>query len=174
MTAVAVSGTLGPYRQLVDGTLSVVVLIDPRFRADFHALFDIDQGVALVPLAMGAAIEPAVAEASTKTAGEEIADAAAVRAARAVKSRFPGGLCGLAVRWCADEHFQEWLTENFENAVGVFGELPPEDMAKELICAECGVDSRKELDMNSSAGSLFKKLILEPYALQRKKDGLDE
>ena len=47
----AISGTRRQARELVDGTIEVKIHIDPRFKAQFHALFpEIDMPVALAPL----------------------------------------------------------------------------------------------------------------------------
>lgn len=38
-------------KEMADGTLRVIIDIDPRFKADFHRLFpDVDLPVALAPL----------------------------------------------------------------------------------------------------------------------------
>ena len=54
---VAVSGTRRAIKELVDGTIRVMVDIDPRFRKQFFELFpEIDAAVALAPLSPKAAI----------------------------------------------------------------------------------------------------------------------
>jgi hypothetical protein len=47
----AISGTRRQARELVDGTIEVKIHIDPRFKAEFHAMFpEIDMPVAIAPL----------------------------------------------------------------------------------------------------------------------------
>jgi hypothetical protein len=88
-------------------------------------------------------------------------------------SKFPIGLTGLAVRWCTDPHFQGWLEDMFSDRWNANPSAPDEERAKGVICQLCGIDSRKELDENGAAGSVFKDLILGPYADARLADGMD-
>lgn len=47
----AISGTRRQYKEMADGTLSVVIHIEPNLKAEFHRLFpDVDMPVALAPL----------------------------------------------------------------------------------------------------------------------------
>ena len=90
------------------------------------------------------------------------------------KPRFPGGLCGLAVRWCADEHFQNWIADTFGESWDTYSDMTdPEERAKSVVCDLCEVISRKALDENQVAGTTFTEMILEPYAAQRKADQND-
>lgn len=88
-------------------------------------------------------------------------------------SHFPGGLTGLAVRWCADPHFQAWIEAEIGEAVPR-GQESPEDRAKLLLCRLCEVTSRKRLDELPEAADMFENLIRIPYAAQRKRDGIDD
>lgn len=92
------------------------------------------------------------------------------------KSHFPGGLCGLAARWCQDSHFQEWIYTKFPglttSAPAAIGE--GSDMAKYVVCAMCKIDSRKQLDTAPGADILFRSNFLEPYAAARRADGIDD
>jgi hypothetical protein len=66
----AISGTRRQVRELVDGTLEVKIHVEPRHKADFHALFpEIDSPVALAPL------NTATAQASLKSETEDSAGA---------------------------------------------------------------------------------------------------
>jgi hypothetical protein len=87
---------------------------------------------------------------------------------------FPGGLCGLAIRWCDDKHFQNWLAENHRELPPVDKDRTPEEFAKDGVLFLCGIASRKELDAIKEAGQLFRSLILKPYTKKRKEDGVDQ
>ena len=158
--AVAVKGTRRTYKELVDGTLRVTVDIDPPFRRDFLRLFpDIDTAVALAPVAD----RPDVY-------AEPIALAVPVTPEPKPKSKakFPGGLTGLAVRWCIDEAFQAWLMGAFGNEWDLVvqshkEDVDPAEVAKEVICNVCGIGSRKELDANHAAGAIFDRKFRLPY-----------
>ena len=183
MNAVAVSGTRRALRELADGTIRVQIDIDPRFRSDFFELFsEIDCGVALVPLAPGAGVEP-VTEPATEPATQKttvladgpgtVSEEAANQPAKST-SKFPDGLCGLAVRWCNDPHFQGWCEEAFPDSYRGAGEqASDEERAAFVVKGACGVSSRKELDTYKRGTDKFKKLFLTPYTEARKSDGLD-
>ena len=71
-------------------------------------------------------------------------------------------------------HFCTWLSDNFPDEwLSTDDSKRPADRSKQVICSLCGIDSRKELDTDSSAGFLFKNLILDPYAEARLADGMD-
>lgn len=91
-----------------------------------------------------------------------------------LKPRFPDGLCGLAVRWCDDAHFQEWLQVFHAEEWEIHVNLPPSDRAKAVVCATCRIDSRKQLDTAIGADRIFRTEFLEPYAAAREADGIDE
>jgi len=172
MTAViAISGTRRAIRELADGTIRVQIDVDPLYRKDFHRLFgEIDMAVALTPLIEGRTEEePAV----SATPGKADAVAAASKPAGG-KGHFPDGLCGLAVRWCADPHFQDWLLVNFpdETARARRQTIGDEAVAKLMVCMLCMVNSRKEIDTDDTARETFNSVIRLPYAAHRKESGL--
>jgi hypothetical protein len=105
-----------------------------------------------------------------------IVDAGNAAVDRTSKSHFPGGLCGLAVRWCDDAHFQEWIYTKFPGLTTAAPVSVAEgsSMAKYVICAMCKIESRKQLDTAIGADRIFRANFLEPYAAQRKADGIDE
>ncbi len=82
----AISGTRRKAQELSDGTLRVMIDIDPRFKATFHELFpNIDMPCALAPLASNF---------------EQI---------EKQEKQKGGPLCALAARWCKDPIFREWV-----------------------------------------------------------------
>ena len=93
----AISATLRTYSVLRDGTLRVVVDVDPRFKAEFHQLFvDIDLPVAIAPLVP----KLEQVEQTEKQKG--------------------GPLCTLAAIWCKDEDFRDWLGVDSEEEAAKF------------------------------------------------------
>jgi hypothetical protein len=89
--------------------------------------------------------------------------------------KFPSGLCGLAVKWCQDPHFHQWLKRDrpveWDDARDESD--IDESTAKNFICGCCGIESRKELDTNDAAAATFRTDFMGPYAAQRLKDGID-
>lgn len=163
--AVAISGTRRTMKELVDGTIRVQIDIDPRFRADFYRLLpDVDMGVALVPLALGAALDSVPEQ------------AAPVAEKRASNSKFPTGYTGLAVAWCSIADFHDWLCATFpqqwHSASSELAKTPQERCAVVLKMV-CGVASRKEFDTNSMARARFGDFIKVPYMAHRKEIGLE-
>lgn len=75
-----------------------------------------------------------------------------------------GPLARLAVLWCGDAKFQNWLADNQpeEWAMNmVQGHM--DKTAKAVICSICMVESRKQLDEDESAAAEFHKHIRLPY-----------
>jgi hypothetical protein len=85
---------------------------------------------------------------------------------------FPLGLCGLAVKWCDDEHFQEWCAFTFTDQWAECADSPAKAAAY-VVKRVCEVSSRKELDTDPTAGGNFRSRIVVPYVACRKADGLD-
>ena len=83
---------------------------------------------------------------------DPIAQAEAIQKAPALT-----GLALLAVQWCKEPKFWEWLYERYQQVI--LGE----NEAKELVCFECGIQSRKQLNTNKSAADYFNRLFREPY-----------
>lgn len=90
---------------------------------------------------------------------------------KASTSRFPPGRTGLAVRWCLDTHFQDWIACNFPKEF--VGGNVCEQATRDAVCRICGVMSRKELDVAVEAAENFDQRIRVPYSAQRKADNLD-
>ena len=92
---------------------------------------------------------------------------------QAPKTKEPGTPLGALSKWvvmrCQDAHFQGWLRDHWaaewDSAGARLGFSDrPEDIAKELICTECGIASRKELDTNETARAIFDEAFRHPYA----------
>lgn len=73
----------------------------------------------------------------------------------------PGMLCIMACNFSADVKFQEWANSLSGTRV------EDEEDAKCFILNECGIESRKELDIDQAAAKRFHKLIREPYMASR-------
>ena len=69
-----------------------------------------------------------------------------------------GPLAMWAVMRCKEGLFQTWLAKRFKTLVLT------EDAARELILHQVGIDSRRKLDTDPSAGRWFKQQLMEPYA----------
>ena len=69
-----------------------------------------------------------------------------------------GDLCWRAVQWCADPEFQKWIVERADLV-----NKPSEEVAKNVVCSWCLVESRKDLDTNRDAADRFNRLIRAPY-----------
>jgi hypothetical protein len=143
----AVRGTRRTFRELVDGTLRVIIDIDPPHRADFLALFpSVDMPCALASL---------LPEHQQRKEPE--------RTERAI-----GPLCVLAVQWCKDPMFCDFLREHEPenwtlNGGGHQPDKHDEDVAKGVMLDVCDIESRKDLDHNELAAALFNDHFRNPY-----------
>lgn len=97
------------------------------------------------------------------------------------RNKFPAGYCGLAVRWCDDVHFRDWLAVTFPEVwkwtalqVNILHKTAGSERAAALIKRVCHVQSRTELDTIPDAHALFRDRIFTPYKKQRDEDGVDE
>jgi hypothetical protein len=93
-----------------------------------------------------------------------------------------GALGMLAVRWCRDPVFHEWVS-NVANDQWMLDmvatELDPADIAKAFILSECGIAqkygqaaSRKYLDTDEQAAAAFQQKIRQPYMQYLNEQGL--
>ena len=111
-----------------------------------------------------------VAELAGQAKAHELAEAAAEGAKVAHKPHFPGGFCGLAVQWCDDVRFRDWLTQEFESLwldsasmVKLTNKTADIDRASIVVKRICGVDSRSKLDTDDRAHLAFANMIRQPY-----------
>lgn len=129
-------------KTMADGTLRVTVDFLPKDAKQAFALFGSPgTDVALALLTKSAAV--------------------AATAPQAVESKAPiGPLCKLAVQFCSDIAFQQWFdTSGYP--------CDSEDDAKAHMLSICGITSRRELDTNSYAASIFHDLIRKPFMTWR-------
>lgn len=87
------------------------------------------------------------------------------------------GLCGLARKWCEDDHFQEWIAFTYPEDWGSVPkykerEPTPLDCAAAVVKTLCKIESRILLNSDNAAILRFNALIREPYIKVRTKDGL--
>jgi hypothetical protein len=126
-------------KTMADGTLRLTVDISPVHAKDAFSMF----GMPDVPLALARLN----IQASQERAQEETI----------AKERLTG-LALLAVEWCKEPIFRDWMAESFRMTGSV-----DERVAKSLICSTCGISSRKELNTNPTAQYLFQNEIRGPY-----------
>lgn len=81
-----------------------------------------------------------------------------------------GALSKWAVMRCQDLDFQSWVKSNFQSQWDYVKEhhdpdlKTDEERTKAVICLECGIDSRKELDTNDRARAFFDGQFRLPYS----------
>ena len=134
----AITGVRRQMKELADGTVRVTVDIDMQFKDAFLANFPIDTPIAIIRMTQ---------EASARQ----------LRANIVSQENRMNGLGLLAVRWCKETMFWEWLEDNFGN------EIDSEDDAADAVKAICNIESRKELNTNAPAADFFNKHVRIPY-----------
>jgi hypothetical protein len=77
-----------------------------------------------------------------------------------------GPLAMWAVQRCRDGLFRTWLAKRFQTL------CMTEGAARELILHQVGIDSRRKLDTDVSAGRWFKQQFMEPYSAWLKAQGV--
>ena len=90
-----------------------------------------------------------------------------------VSHKFPDGLCGLAVMWCGDEGFHDWLGGTYPEEWAKNPDAPADERAKGVICRMCGVTTRKDLDTFKEAEVLFHQQFRVPYRAHLENIGVD-
>jgi len=133
-----------------------------RLMAGFAEIGDDEKPVKHEPTERNLAIEAETREISALAGNVKM---------RSSTSRFPDGLCGLAVKWLADEHFLRWIETCYPSVWDAL-QGDSEARAKYIICTTCGIESRSELNTNGVAAETFRSEFLLPYSEQRRKDGI--
>lgn len=116
-----------------DGTLRISFDIEPMHAQDAFKLF----------AAPGTPAAIAALQTGYATAGGELQTKP--------KAEKTGALCLLAAQWCKNPHFQIWA------------DVQDEESAKEFVLATCLIVSRKALDTDAIAASIFDFQIRKPY-----------
>ncbi len=75
----------------------------------------------------------------------------------------PGPLCMLAVQWCKDRKFQDWLYQKLSISGWQVSPVTSEETTKNNLCLLLGIQSRREIDTNPEAAMRFQTLIRLPY-----------
>ena len=139
----AVAGIRRTMRELVDGTIRVVVDIEPPQRADFLRLLpEVDMPVALAPLNLNT---PPARTASEEPDSEE--EGHPEPPARNPAPAKGGPLSRDAAIICSTEEFKRFLGVRTEDAAAVH------------VRDYCAIKSRAELDHNPNAASRFSLLM---------------
>ena len=134
----AITGTRRQMKEMADGTIRVTVDIDMQFKDVFLTNFPIDTAIAIVRMTQ---------EASARQMRTNIVS----------QENRMNGLGLLAVRWCKETMFWEWLEDNFGE------DIDSEEAASDAIKAICNIETRKELNTNVPAAEFFNKHIRIPY-----------
>lgn len=156
MMTEAISGTRRQMRELADGTIRVMIDIDPRFKGDFNRLFPtIDAPVALAPLVKDFERRDVSSE-STRSPDmskkEEKIDI----------SRTGGPIAKWLGARCKDRAFWEWLSVIYRLPVD-----SAEDAAR-IVRNICNVQSRADIDGDPNAAALFERHIRGPWNVSQK------
>lgn len=79
-----------------------------------------------------------------------------------------GPLCKWAVMRCDEQEFQLWLAKTYPGTWKDMSTLHRDRgaavWAREVICHQCSIKSRRELDSNTQAQVLFHNNVRRPYA----------
>lgn len=143
----AIQATSAGVKDMADGSLRITFEFAPRYAKEAYSLF-------------GARGTSCAVAALTQAASIQAAQQEAIEAAPEPKTR-AGQLCVMACTFCADLKFQEWADSLSDTRI------EDEKDAKSLICAVCGIKSRKELDADKYAATRFHTLIREPFLAWR-------
>jgi len=150
----AISHTIRTLRE--DGTLRLTVDISPIHAQAAFSMF----GMPGMPMAL---VRLTTQAATHSAQTETIAHSDRVT-----------GLALLAVQWCKDPDFWEWMNEATEfmafHAPYDY-EVESEQNASSAIKRWCGISSRKELNTNPEAAEIFNQQIRAPFMVWREKRG---
>jgi hypothetical protein len=135
-------------KTMADGTLRLTVDISPVHAQDAFSMF----GMPDVPLALARL---------NIQASQEIAQEETI-----AKERLTG-LALLAVEWCKEPKFWEWLNDTWAIA-----KVIDEKTAKTAICQLCAIESRKELNTDKDAAEIFQQDVRGPYMQWLRDEGV--
>lgn len=120
-----------------------------------------------------------VAAGSVAPAGPTIAQTIEDVARKVTKAHYPGGFCGLAVKWCDDEQFRHWIAAEYKSlweatadVVNLTHKNADAERVAAMIKGICGVNTRKDLDSNEEAHDKFDERVRQPYMAFIKEGGL--
>jgi hypothetical protein len=140
VTSVVQAASAG-VKDMADGSLRITFEFEPRHAAEAFALFGPrGRSVAIAALKDGHAAVQA-------DMGNPITGKTPI-----------GPLCMLSVKWCKEPEFWKWLETDPENAAH------SEKGAAMCVTTICGVDSRKDIDINPQAAKIFHRQIRGPYS----------
>jgi len=101
----------------------------------------------------------------------EITDEETPAAEPAPQRERMGPLCEWAVMRCKEPLFLSWCQEQITaervpvtHYTRMYWTLPVDQRAKHVLCAMCGVESRKDLDKDEAAKALLHERVRKPYA----------
>jgi hypothetical protein len=169
----AIEGSTVNVKTLMDGTLRLAVDIPPADAKDAFALFGAPgRGVALAALADGRGAKDGTQERETPP---DPATPLPEPEKRRLRPRSPAQIAEAAQRWeglgtycraaiTIGQSPDFWEFANVENA----------REAEEWIKSQCGVTSRKELDLDAVSGLTFRTRVLDPYRAFLNPRGEDE
>jgi hypothetical protein len=146
----AIEGSTVKCSTLVDGTLRVVIDVEPKHAQEAFTLFGSPgRGVAMAALADGrCALVTPPAPPHRRTPAERDEEN---RAAASERWHAKGPLQRAAIELCAVETFQDFIGVTTAKEAG------------ERIKQWCGIPTRKVLDESHEAAAAFRELFLEPY-----------
>lgn len=145
-TPAAIMGASGACRTMADGTLRVVIDVEPRHARAAFNLF----GAPGTPVAL-ARITPEAATAEARTEFDQPPE-----------RQKGGALCKLSAMWCAEPAFHEFLTATMKWA-NSYREPITSIIAADIIRETCGVASRADLDHDERAAHIFHRDFRLPY-----------
>lgn len=155
---------------LVDGTLRIVVEVEPNHALDAFTLFR-SPGT---PMALAAL--------KVVSDNEQPEPPPAQKPLKEGPRRKVGPICEWLVMRCREPEFQQWIRGPYDKAMGGngngWGDISPEDVggleryARHACLVLCGgIESRKDIDGDAAAEALFRRRIQRPWADHQAKQG---
>jgi hypothetical protein len=140
---------------LVDGTLRIVVEVEPNHALDAFTLFRAP-GTAMALAALKSPVMVLVGD-------DEQPEPPPAKKDKPLKEgplRTVGPICRWLALRCKEPRFWEWLAETTHTVRGM---TLSEEWAARRVRDLCGVDSRSEIDGNADAEARFESLIRKPF-----------